>query len=54
MIKSINISPELHSRHTPNFSKKVCDALEFYDKVKELKKQYTDDATFGAVVRGVL
>jgi hypothetical protein len=51
---NIYIPEDLHRRHTPNFSKKVCDALEFWDKVKELKKQYPDDATFGAVVRGVL
>jgi len=55
MIKSINISPELWEKYKDgNFSKSVTDALEFWDKVKELKKQYTDDATFGAVVRGVL
>jgi hypothetical protein len=55
MIKSINISPELWEKHSAtNFSGSVTDALEFWDKVKELKKQYPDDATFGAVVRGVL
>jgi len=51
---NIYISKELHDRHSGNFSKSVTDALEFWDKVKELKKQYPDDATFGAVVRGVL
>jgi predicted thioesterase len=55
MIKSINISKELWEKHSKgNFSQRVVDALEFYEKAKELKKQYPNDQMLGAVVRNVL
>jgi len=54
MIKSINIPENLHRRHTPNFSKKVCDALEFYDKVKEMSVNHPENDVFGLLVRSHL
>jgi hypothetical protein len=55
MIKSINISPELWEKHKdPNFSKSVTDALEFYDKVKEMSVNNPDNYTFGLLVRSHL